>query len=280
MGDQREDQSYGSFSDLVDEIGGLPFLDDSFRPSTLLTLVATMRRNLDPTGHASLVDYLDPGNATAIYRKMTDGQGNDYDYHWVPLTGDQERRVSSALTGVAGAVASWAPLFAIPLRYRKIQKLGVRSATDLLIPQTIYLGEGAFSSPHPLEEILVHEQAHVWLHFIAEICDLQKGDAPEDFVLPSGTSDRTLRGVLVAAHFAASAIKFYACAGAGMPDGETRVRYLIDYFSGCLDLAAGHPSLTPMGQVVLDRLTVHREALWERCQLGVRVAGRGRAGGY
>lgn len=246
-------------ADLVLALGGLPFLDDSFHAPMLMTLSAAVRRKADPHAFADLADYLDPGNARLIFKRHA--RGTVHEHPWIPLSPHQSARVAETTAQIVDALPGWEPLFQLPVHYRKVTEAGIRSATSTLIPQTIYLGDTAFTTAttRPLEETLVHEHAHLWLNQLAEIGDLQHDHAPSDFVLPSGTGGKTLRGVLLAAHFAAAAVQFYHRSGRSEGPAKARTGYLIGYLGGCLDLVIGHPALTPMGEVVTAHLVGFRD---------------------
>jgi hypothetical protein len=235
----------------LNQCGGLPFIDHGFVPMTLLTAVAAVRRKADPAAHPQLGDYLDPANAVAIFERHS--RCPAIELEWTELSEDQVARTDKGIDEILAAAPDWRPLFDIPLRYRRWVGDGI-SSTSVLIPQTVYLGDRAFRSGIPLTETLVHEHAHVWLNFIAEVEDLQREGAPLDFVLASGTGERTLRNVLHAAHFAAAAVKHYLRSGPLDAHAEERKDYLVDYLGGCLDTSAGHPYLTPMGVRVWEGL--------------------------
>ncbi|MCO6003537.1 HEXXH motif-containing putative peptide modification protein [Actinoallomurus purpureus] len=237
--------------DLLDEIGGLPFVDSAFRPPTLLALAAARRRAAEPEAFSRLVDYLDPANAAGIFAR--NARSTLEDFAWTPLPEDRVSVVFEATAAITTFLPEWKPLFDIPVRYRKVEG-DYASGSYALIPQTIYLGEAAFSSPRSLKEALIHEHAHVWLTFIAEISDLQRDGAPSRFVLPSGTSGRSLRAVLLAGHFAAAVARFYLDSGAEDPVSLSRAAYMMEYLDGCVRTAMGDPFLTPLGEAVRGRL--------------------------
>lgn len=231
-------------------IGGLPFIDPTLRPKNLLAAVACSRRNSAPDAHEALVDYLDPANARDIFKSLARCSVEEFDSS--PCSTVESAQIQAATSHIVQANPDWQALFAIPIRYRKLP-LAMSSSTSALIPQTIYLGSEAFDSHIPLEETLVHEHAHIWLNFVMEHYDLQTEDAPPDFVLPSGTAGKTLRGVLAAAHFAAAALKYYDCLHSPVT-ARQRQLFLHKYLAGCLDLVRQRPYLTPMGSLVFIAL--------------------------
>jgi hypothetical protein len=231
-------------------VGGLPFIDEGVRPSTLLAAVACIRRNADPNAHAALTDYLEPGNARALYKRLATSQVAEFESTDCSVV--EQQQIQMATATVCRANPAWGSFFSIPIRYRRLLQ-PMSSSTSALIPQTIYLGGRAFDSPIPLEETLVHEHAHIWLNFIMEVYDLQTPDAPRDYVLPSGTRGKTLRGVMAAAHFAAATLKYYRQLPGPAAAPERQV-YLQKYLAICLDTAAQCPFFTSMGSLVFSAL--------------------------
>ncbi|WP_330276047.1 hypothetical protein OG205_10765 [Lentzea sp. NBC_00516] len=236
-------------ADFLAATGGVPFVDLDLGHSTLLTAVAAVRRAADPAAFPKLADYLDPAKAQTIFDRHARCHVDVAEY--TEFSEAQEERIEQATAEVLTAVPEWTPLFQIPLRFRRMVDDRL-SATSALVPQTIYLGDRAFDNATvTLAESLVHEHAHVWLNFVAEAFDLQREGASVNYVLPSGTGGKALRGVLFAAHFAAAAITLHSRTG-GRPE---RLAYLVDYLGGCLATSAGKPDLTEMGALVHARLT-------------------------
>lgn len=232
-------------------IGGLPFIDEGVRPATLLSAVACSRRNAAPQAHEALTDYLDPVNARALFKRLATSQVDEFDA--TECSAVEQQRIQTATARICQVSPAWRSFFNIPIRYRKLLQ-PMSSSTSALIPQTLYLGEQAFDSAIPLEETLVHEHAHIWLNFVMEVYDLQTSQAPRDYVLPSGTRGKTLRGVMAAAHFAAAALKYYRHLPDPVADTPRQV-YLQRYLAGCLEMAAERPYFTPMGRLVFNALT-------------------------
>ncbi|MGA6172549.1 aKG-HExxH-type peptide beta-hydroxylase [Streptomyces sp. NPDC012600] len=246
---------------LMRDIGGLPFASPGFRATPLLTLAASARRKADPIAFPQLVDYLDPVNAAEIFARHA--RDTPEEIPWTPLSPEQEAEVAATMERIVKAMPEWKPLFSIPTRFRRMEGEYV-SSTSALIPQTVFLGDVAFTPAYPLEETLVHEYAHIWMNFIAEIADLQMESALENYTLPSGTGGKSLRGVLLAAHFAAAAVTFYLRSGIGGPRAEERMRYLLDYLDGCNKSTADDAHLTVMGQAVNGELASWAKSL--RCE--------------
>ncbi|MFI9275747.1 hypothetical protein ACIGXM_34360 [Kitasatospora sp. NPDC052896] len=233
-------------------VGGIPFIDTSVQTPLLLTLAAEVRRRAEPEAFPALADYLDPENAAEIFRRQSRVE--------VPivassdLSDDALSRIRCAVDDIVDTVPAWRALFGIPVRYRLVSEGQFRSSSNLLIPQTIFLGEAAFATGGILRETLIHEQAHTWLNFLAELSDLQHGSPEGKLTLPSGTTGKTPRGVLYAAHFAASAVVYYSEQKfAGKPVSE-RLNYLVSYLAGCLNTITDSRNLTALGEAVRDRL--------------------------
>ncbi len=237
----------------VDEIGGLPFVDEGFQPRKLVTAVTCLRRNIDPGLYASLVDYLKPTNAFELYRKRAKSQPEPYPS--IPLASSETLLVQSAIQNVNSLLPQWNDHFLVPIEYRKTLTEHL-SVTSTLIPQHILLGERAFVDPILLQETLVHEMSHVWCGFIAEIFDFQTKDCPNNYVLPSGTKSKNVRGVLLAALFAAAVITFYAklYARTTVATHQKRGQYFRSYLLSCLDMVDGSPYATQMGREINGRL--------------------------
>jgi hypothetical protein len=238
----------------VEYIGGIPFLDEGFHSARLLTAVACLRRNVDSAAFPSLKDYLEPRNARWLYKEYAKSAVEEFSGG--PLSAADNDRVDVATGSILDVCPWWKSLFAFPKRYVKLSGRDLTSVTSALIPQTIYLGDLAFASPDVLVETLIHEHAHVWLNFIAELKDFQHPYSMPQYVLPSGTKGKTLRGVLLAGHFAAAVIVFHRSRLRTAEAGRRpkRLPELEAYLRGCLLTAFGRRDLTAMGAVILERL--------------------------
>jgi hypothetical protein len=234
----------------LEALGGLPFVNRDFRADLLVSAVACARRRFDPEAHPVLVDYLDPENARVLFRKH--GRSQTEELATVAFEEAELDQLRKASELVLELRPEWAPLFALPVHFRKLAD-GRMSVTSALIPQVIYLGKLAFRSEDELAEVLVHEHAHLWLNFIAEVSDLQTPDAIRSFRLPSGTSGKSARGVLLAAHFAAAALAFHV----RRPAGVSRAMTLLTYLQECLEVLESTSDLSEMGRGVASRLEWH-----------------------
>lgn len=241
------------------EIGGVPFLDDAtLKPNVLLTAVAVVRRSAEPQIFSSLGDYLDPENAKQVFDRHAKSKIEHVD--WEDLSTAEASEVANASRLVVESMPQWRPLFEMPKRYRRMATS--TSSTSVLVPQTIYLGPRAFRDEETLRETLIHEHSHVWLNFIAEVFDLQVPEAPNDYVLPSGTAGKTYRGVMFAAHFAASAALALSQRRAqGENHVEERLQYLTQYLDGCLSTMEKRPYGSAVGNLVTNVMAQRRDEL-------------------
>ena len=160
----------------------------------------------------------------------------------------------------------WGELLLLPVLYFGFEDTGesVYSFTNPVIPQMIFLGREALDSPDDLEETIVHELSHVWMGLLNEVSPLVDPDDESLHVLPSGTKGKSTLGVLLAAHFAASA------AGLHLPrasERSHRFEFLQEYLGACLPLLDGHPALTDAGRSVWRRLG-ERSAALSRVNIG------------
>jgi hypothetical protein len=231
----------------IEALGGLPFVAPAFRAQLLLSVVAGVRRRYDPAAHNLLAEYLEPHNARNLFIRF--GRSQIEEPPTVKLKATELRQIRKARSQVLTVRPDWEELLNVPVCYRKLADNRV-SVTSALIPQVIFLGEPAFTTLGILAEVLVHEHAHIWLNFLAETSDLQTADATEVYRLPSGTGGKTVRGVLLAAHFAASAHAFHVrCSSGG-----NRALFLHRYLNGCLDLLCSSNDLSDMGHCVQTSL--------------------------
>jgi hypothetical protein len=249
--------SVGSRVDL-DTLGGLPFVDLTFDPALFLSAVAGRRAGLfrsyvssGPNGYAAMlepawiVDALTPFFANA-----------DFMPPHAELTTSEKKWAEMALNRVRKNSGKLARLFDLPIRVLRWKSPRV-SITNPLIPQTIFLGEGALQSTFGvIEEVWIHEFAHVWLGMLCEVSDLQKPHSMQKHTLPSGTSSKDARGVLLAAHFAAAVMSYLIDSSPQVPligRRAERLHYVQWYLRHALQIPIT-ADLTPMGFSVLEKL--------------------------
>jgi hypothetical protein len=235
------------------DLGGLPFLDDTFTAGRLLAITAAVRyavacrRRLAASGRAAEAEaWLAPARAIALSNSATPMPAQ-------PLTADRERKVTAALTRLADVLPSWQLLLRLPVRYARLHPAqGAISASCRDWPQHVLLADEAFATERELTEQVLHELAHQWLYLIEDVWPLQIPSA-DRLTLPSGTRDRSPAEVLGAAHVAAVLVRLYRQTGTGHAAG--RIRSLTAYGGGCLEMAsAAGTQLTEAGTLITQRL--------------------------
>lgn len=231
----------------TDAVGGVPFVNDEFNPQLLLSVVAARRRQYDGASMANLESYLHPRLACRICHKVAVNHIEEPTS--TPLEPAFLAQAKASLEQVCTLLPQWSTLFSIPIVYKRLASDQI-SLTNAHFPQIIYLGGPAFVSPDTLSEVLVHEFAHVWLNMLAETSDLQVAGASQSFTLPSGTGGKSVRGVILASHFAVAAHAFHAALNI-YPD---RRDYLARYGAQCNRLLDGSPEVSEMGAFVVRQL--------------------------
>ena len=236
-------------------INGLPFVDDSFKPNKLLTLVAMLRSNIDEAKLKNPVDYLSPKVAYDIYHKCS-GQNNTDFINACALSIQEKKQIRDAIDFIITQHPNWKTLFSIPIKYQKNLNWEV-SFSNPLIPQQIYLGEQAFiNGDTKLQEIIIHEMSHIWCAFLTEIYDFQTLDSDNNYVLPSGTGNKNVRGILLASLFAASTVIFYGNLFKIEQSDKymSRMNYLYQYLNKSLDTIEYSKHVTKMGSLIIEQL--------------------------
>ena len=233
-------------------LGGLPFLDDAFLPTRLTAAAAAVRHThairLGLERPTDLRHWLDPERACQARPHAQEVPSS-------PVSQDEQDRIFSILEHLTVLVPPWEPLLRLPVRYLRLKDSPqTLSASSFSWPQHVYLGQDSLTSFTELREHIVHELCHQWLYLIEELWDLDTPDAP-GFTLPSGTTHRSPREVIGAAHVAAALVRMYRATGE-----EAHVGPLTTYGRGCLHIlatgAAGH--VTCVGSQIVSRL---KEAL-------------------
>lgn len=239
--------------ELLKIINGLPFIDASFEPQILLSLVASLRAKADGHSLSKLQDYLMPDNAVEVYNKNIKNTLSPP--ACTLLDKSLTIKLNNAISRITKNHNGWLPLFAIPLEWRELTT-GQISLTNPLLPQYIYLGRSAFEHELRLEETIIHEMSHVWCGLIAEIMDFQKKNSPHDLILPSGTEGKNVRGVFFAALFAAAALNLYRIVDKKQPTNTVRINYLQSYLLGCINVINDCDGASCLGQKISDHLTI------------------------
>lgn len=232
--------------ELHEYIGGVPFVDEGVKLNNILSLVALKRKKLSSLQDDIQIErFASPDVAEQIYLSHPDHSRFKIDS--VPLSKSQTLQIDHAKGLILENKRSWSGLFHLPLRFRALKDDRV-SSSCLLIPQTIFFGKAAFASEELLIDSYLHELSHIWLDLIIEIVDLQKPDAKEFFLVPSGKEKKCLRGILQAAHFAASLMEYYK------PINEERYSFLKKYLNTSLCLIDKSKEFSDYGMILVERL--------------------------
>jgi hypothetical protein len=165
--------------------------------------------------------------------------------------------LKAAVESILSACPEWERYLSIPIEY-EVRKNGLAGLTNRLTQRHVQLGQVTIYSPIKMEEVLIYDVSQVWCGSIAEICDLQSGECPKDFSLPSGTRGKNVREVILAALFAASSLKYYLNMHARLPNLEDvrRARYLHDYLDQCLNSIVGNAYVSAMGRLIIADLRI------------------------
>jgi len=234
------------------EINGFPFVHANFNSKNLLTLVAVVRKNIDG-GQLPLITYLQPDFATTLYSQHIEG-APAFPPHQA-LCNAEQLMLGEAKSNLKALLPEWTSLLDLPVNIHKLLNQQV-SLTNPVLPQQMFLGEAAFTSMTDLEELLVHELSHIWSSLIAEIYDFQLKDSSSDYILPSGTSGKNPRGVLLACLFAISAVNYHLrLLGSGSVRARPeRLDYLHQYFLKSLATLQASVELSEIGKLITARL--------------------------
>ncbi|WP_280507626.1 hypothetical protein [Nocardia flavorosea] len=229
---------------------GLPFLSDAFRSDLVTAMVRAKRRSA--LGDIGETDCLTPEYG---WRYLESPETRPLHERWsrsADLSPSQIHRVDRTLGNLSKATEGWSQLFRIPIRFVAPQEPEVSSATHPCAPQTIALGSQAFDTDRALQAALIHEFAHVWFGLLSEIAQFDNGSDSRTFTLPTGTSGKTLRTVLFAAHFAVACGRYFGPKTRFVPGNESLTYH--SYAEECLAVSANSPGLTAMGDYVWREL--------------------------
>jgi hypothetical protein len=241
----------------LEDLHGMPFLDDDFTSRRLLAVIAAARHgSAAKQGLAGGVPrqqaeaWLAPARAYLVNAGPTPMPAQ-------PLRAARKQQITDVLAELAAGMPPWTPLLRLPVRYARLYPDGgAISASSRDWPQHVLLADEAFAADAELREQLVHELAHQWLYLIEDIWPLDRPAAGR-LTLPSGTRDRAPAEVLGAAHVAAALVRMYATVGD--LGAEARISALTAYGQGCLELAqTASADLTEAGTTIAQRL---KEAL-------------------
>lgn len=218
---REKHDSEASHKDIYEFIGGVPFVSEGFEPDKLVYLVCKLRHQIDsydsPVYSSSGVssvgvktdysEYLNPEKACSVYKKAIPKENYSISKSR-PTTQFEQLAIKKSIDAITIRNPAWKALFEIPIEFRVLQDQHI-SLTNPLVPQVVCLGDSTITSFDTLNELLVHEMSHVWCSFVCELTDFQNKESPSDLVLPSGTSGKNPRQVILAACFAAAALNFY-----------------------------------------------------------------------
>jgi HEXXH motif-containing protein len=224
----------------------LPFLDECREPNRLVAAgVATRywRAGSNPPRPASDVKYwTDPVVACDLIAGPPS--------HLSQVTGAQRTMISDAIRSATAVKPQWRDHFELPIRFLLLPADSKAiSASAPHWPQHIMLSRAAFESADELREQVVHEFCHQWMYLLEEVCPLERESSSRDLVLPSGTSERSPREVLGAAHVGLALIDMYST-NRGTHDHLDTLR---TYVRGCLDVADSIEDLLTDEGVQLSR---------------------------
>ncbi|MDF9775998.1 hypothetical protein [Pseudomonas baetica] len=239
-------------SEMLLEIGGLPFVNPMFNSMKLLTLVAVVRKNIEGS-ELPLTDYLQPDFATNLYNRHVEGAPMFPPHQ--PLGKAELYMLTEAKSNLKALLPEWTNLLELPIKIYKLTNQQV-SLTNPVLPQQMFLGEAAFTTITDLEELLVHELSHIWSSLIAEIYDFQLKGSSNNYILPSGTGEKNPRGVLLACLFAVSALNYHRrlLAGGSERARPERLDYLQQYFLKSLATLKTSTELSETGKLITSRL--------------------------
>lgn len=245
-------------SDIFSYIGGTPFICQAFDPARLVDLISHRRLQLCGGQASSQDELIQPRFGRALYAARV--RHLALEIPLLGLTAQQHKDIRTARLDIADISSSWNQMYQLPVDYFLVDD-GRLSVSCGLLPQTVFIGPAAFLDRDTLLEAVVHENAHMWLDLLREIVDLQYPSNQALYTLPSGTQGKTLTGVLLAAHFAATAHAYWLRKPA-RPRRTARLRTLHQYVSNCLDSVQDAPGLTEVGLLVWRDLWNYTKAAY------------------
>lgn len=237
------------------EFAGFPFLDAGFDRDRALVAVACVRwRRLTGRDDASPDDLrrmLVPEIAARVRHLDLDLLVSSFS-----LDGSAHRRIRTALTTIAVTVAEWAPLLAVPWRYRGLDPTrGAIGASTFAWPQHTFLSHRAFTSDEELVEQIVHELCHGWLYLLEELSPLEHPGCTRQVILPSGTAERGVSELLGAIHVVVNLRRLWQRLRTSESLREARLTHLDAYLAQALRLLPDtYPCMTAEGSLLAARL--------------------------
>ncbi|WJV53224.1 hypothetical protein PCO85_18925 [Prodigiosinella aquatilis] len=240
---------------IIDELKGIPMVDKQFSCQLLVSLTAHHRSNISKN-KLTPNQCIYPDIAYKIYAENTNLNTE------VPesseLSNEHQEKLFKAIETIKAVMPQWEIYFSLPVSYRSLSAPPETvSLTNHCIPQTIYLGVKAFKSSEWLEEVIIHELAHIWLGMICELHHFHEVSSDERFILPSGTKNKDARGVIFAGHFAAAVLIYFQekeKLQLRTQNSKDRISYLKNYLTGCIKLLTQDICLDKTGTDLVNRL--------------------------
>lgn len=242
------------YVDIIAKTNGVPMVSDGFHTQTLIHFIAHYRHALLQC-FENLSDYLDSDKINDFYRMRNISAGVDYP-EYTSLCETDQAAVNNAIDHILQIIPEWKVYFSIPVSFKFLTtNKNMVSLTNHNIPQVIFLGAKAFKSEAWLEEVIIHEMAHIWLGILCEIDSFHEHTEHSSYSLPSGTKGKDARGVIFASHFAACVLKYMArkkdSEGFTLQDDE-RFIWLRNYYSGCMSQLVSMNELKPSGKKIVN----------------------------
>ncbi|MDN3610445.1 hypothetical protein ACFFUP_01920 [Vibrio ostreicida] len=236
--------------DLFNKTAGLPFLDKTFEPSFLLSLLAKKRKLLDERrGHNALTfsSYLIPSQGWRVFRE--NASSNVDPLLHTNLNNAEKIMINQLEIELIAELPDWRTSLSLPIQILRLEE-DLLSSSATSIPQHMFLSARAFANRDVLCECYIHELSHLWLTCYAEIFDFQVKSF-RHHTLPTGTTGKDARGVVYAAFFAASVLQYLI----NTSRQTARASELSRYLSGCLTTLTEHESeLSSTGRLLHKRL--------------------------
>jgi hypothetical protein len=239
---------------LLEAFGGLPFLDDAFSYTNLVTAIAGVRRivgrrwlELD----RPLEAWLSPELASKLRRAI----GFDQNIPHFKLDDADLNKIGCARAAIVLDMPQWSPLIMLPTTFHGSSAPSVKSCSSYAVPQHIFLSRPVLDDSRRLAEAIIHEQCHNWMYMFQELCPFHEVRKGRTFTLPSGTANRDPAEVIGACHVAASLVRWYSSKDDEI--SRLRVETLLPYFHGCIRILLGMSDneLLPAGHEIVGRLS-------------------------
>lgn len=239
--------------DIVALVNGVPLISDGFRAQKMVALISNYRHSLFQY-YDTVSAYLEPRKIEHLYVARNAEQKREYP-EYGELAAEEQEKIDNAIKRILSIMPEWKIYFTLPVMFKKLTKNNqMVSLTNHNMPQTIFLGPKAYTSENWLEEVIIHEMAHVWLGLLCEIDEFHHHSSENRYTLPSGTGNKDARGVIFASHFAACVLKFLEKKRASdrfTPLDQERTICLETYFSGCLTQLIQMSELKAIGKEIV-----------------------------